>query len=187
MSTARAADAQAARLHEFLEVSRGMRPALRSVALRIVRNEEDAADVVQDSYLSAWTALPGFRGDSRLSTWLHTIVVNRALTVLASRRRHHHEVLLDDHSNAAVDLHADSDPASAAISAAMRDALRGVVDRLPETSREVIILRELHGLSHEEIARSVGISVTASKVRLHRARLRLRALLADQKDLAIAV
>jgi RNA polymerase sigma-70 factor (ECF subfamily) len=176
-STATCPDA--AQQRAFLDLAADMRPALCSVALRIVKDEEDADDVVQDSYLRAWRALPGFRGDSLLSTWLHSIVVNRALTHIASRRRHRHEVLPDDGSHDPVELRVSADPALAAESGADREELVAALGQLPRQSREVIVLREIHGLSHEEIARSVGISVTASKVRLHRARLRLRQVVVE--------
>lgn len=64
---------------EFPATVTTMRPTLSKVALRIVGNEQHAADVVQDSYLRAWRALPGFKGDSKLSTWLHAIVVNTSI------------------------------------------------------------------------------------------------------------
>jgi RNA polymerase sigma-70 factor (ECF subfamily) len=186
MQTTSVTSATSAQEQEFFEVAAGMRPALCSVALRIVKDEEDAADVVQDSYLRAWRALPGFRGDSLLSTWLHSIVVNRALSMLASRRRHRHELLADDGAHDPIELHVATDPALAAEWGATRDALVIALRNLPAQSREVIVLREVHGFSHAEIAMSVGISVTASKVRLHRARLRLRDLVNQDSLLGIA-
>ena len=167
---------------EFLATVTTMRPALSAAARRIVGNEHDAADVVQDSCLRAWRALPGFRGESKLSTWLHAIVVNVALTTLHRRRQHPVDQLSELEQAMLTEAHDLADPALATQHRAVRDEVLHAVKRLPRPLREVVVARELRGLTHHEIAAELGISETASKVRLHRARLQLRARLSDGLD-----
>lgn len=167
---------------EFLATVSMMRPALRAVALRIVGNEEDAADVVQDACLRAWRALPGFRGESKLSTWLHAIVVNVALTLLQQRRQHPvHQLSELDQANLAEPRH-EADPQAAAELDGLYCELLQAVKALPRPLGEVVVARELRGLTHRQIAAELHISEAASKVRLHRARRQLRLLLADHQE-----
>jgi RNA polymerase sigma-70 factor (ECF subfamily) len=163
----------------FLAAVTTSRPALSAVALRIVGNEHDAADVVQDSCLRAWRALPSFRGDSKLSTWLHAIVVNTSLSALQRRRQRgiDDESELDDTTLA--DPHSLTDPHAAAEQTELRQTLLLAMQALSDPLRDVVVRRELRGLSHNEIATELGISETASKVRLHRARGQLRTALGD--------
>lgn len=174
----RSADAVTER--EFLATVTTMRPALAAAALRIVGNEHDAADVVQDSCLRAWRALPGFRGESKLSTWLHAIVVNVALTMLHRRRQHRLDPMTELEAAALADPHALVDPVVAAQHRDLRHELLHAVKRLPTPLREVVVARELRGLTHDEIGKELGISETASKVRLHRARAQLRSQLSER-------
>ncbi len=133
-------------------------------------DEQDAADVVQESYLRAWRALPSFRRDALLSTWLHTIIANTARTW---RRKRHTNGRLDDEADIA-DAHPGADPAWHVDVALDRERLGTALAELPSGLRQVVVLKDVRGLSHREIAESLGISETAAKVRLHRARLRLR-------------
>ena len=163
----------------FLAVVATHRPALSAVALRIVGNEQDAADVVQDSCLRAWRALPGFRGDSKLSTWLHAIVVNTSLSALQRHRQRGTDRLSELDETKLTDPYSLADPHTAAEQAELRQSLLVALRRLPDSLREVVVRRELRGLSHGQIAAELGISETASKVRLHRARTQLRIALCD--------
>jgi RNA polymerase sigma-70 factor (ECF subfamily) len=144
-----------------------------AVARRFVGNEEDAADVVQESYLRAWRALPSFRREAHLSTWLHTIIAN---TARSWRRRRSPTTTLNDDTDLA-DGHLAIDPAWHADAAVDRDELRAALVRLPIAQRRVVILKDVDGLSHHEVAERLGITETAAKVRLHRARRQLRLLL----------
>ena len=163
----------------FLAALITCRPALSAVALRIVGNEQDAADVVQDSYLRAWRALPSFRGDSKLSTWLHTIVVNTSISALQRRRQRGTDYLSELDDAKLADRYSLTDPPTAAEQTELRHTLLHAVQCLPDSLREVVVRRELRGLSHDAIATELGISETASKVRLHRARAKLRTALGD--------
>jgi RNA polymerase sigma-70 factor (ECF subfamily) len=149
-----------------------------TLALRLTAHEEDARDVVQESYLRAWKGLPQFRGDARFSTWMYRITANTAYTVVKRRRRHRAESL-DAMVEDPVELRPGAQPEDAAESAALLDRLAVGLDELPPKLRVLVVLKDIYGLSHEEIAEELGISVPAAKVRLHRGRKRLRDLLYD--------
>lgn len=142
------------------------------LAVRLTGNEEDARDVVQDAYLRAYRSIGRFRGDARFSTWLYRIVANCASTHNTRKGRHRTEVLADD--DAVVDVRPEGDPVQAAEAADLREELDAAVQELPPRLRSVIVLRDVYDLPHEAIAEELGISVSAAKVRLHRARRRLR-------------
>lgn len=142
------------------------------LALRLTGNEEDARDVVQDAYLRAYRSIGRFRGDARFSTWLYRIVANTSSTHLTKRSRHRHDELVDD--TQIVDQRPDIDPVVAAETGELRDELDTAIRDLPPRLRAVVVLRDIYDLSHDAIADELGISVSAAKVRLHRARRRLR-------------
>ena len=142
------------------------------LALRITGNSEDARDVVQEAYLRAYRGIGRFRGDARFSTWLYRIVANCASTQLGRRRRHRHETLGD--SSDVIDDRSDHDPTAWGDVADFRETVDAAIGDLPPRLRAVVVLRDVYDLPHEAIASELGISVTAAKVRLHRARRRLR-------------
>lgn len=160
--------------------------AMLAVARRLVRNEEDARDVVQEAFLHAFRAAGEFRADAKVSTWLHRIVVNAALMRLrsASRRPEGH---LDDllptfdaagaHAAAVVPLPVTTEDAVARED--LRAHVRACVERLPAAYRAVIVLRDFEDLSTAETATALGISENAAKIRLHRARQALATLVRD--------
>ena len=142
------------------------------LALRLTGNEQDARDVVQDAYLRAYKGLSRFRGEARFSTWLYRIVANCASSHTTKKRRHRHDELPDE--ALLTETRPDNDPALRADFVALRDELEAAIQTLPQRLRAVVVLRDGYGLSHEAIAAELGISVSATKVRLHRARRRLR-------------
>lgn len=155
------------------------------MARRIVGNEEDARDVIQDAFLSAFRSIGRFAADSRLSTWLHRIVVNTALMKLRTRRRRPEESIepllpafrADGHH--AERFTAWTEGAEQALSRKeTREAVRRHIDELPESFRTVLLLRDIEGFSTEETARLLETTTNAVKIRLHRARQALRTLLA---------
>lgn len=150
-----------------------------TLALRLTADEEDARDVVQESYLRAWRGLPDFRGDAAFSTWMYRITANTAYSVVKRRRRHRAEPL-DAMLDEPIELHPDLQPEPAAESSALLDRLSVALDQLPAKLRVLVVLKDVYGLSHEEIAEELGISVAAAKVRLHRGRRRLRDLLYEE-------
>jgi RNA polymerase sigma-70 factor, ECF subfamily len=142
-----------------------------TLALRLTGDEDDARDVVQESYLRAYRGLKRFRGDAQFTTWLYRITANCAANQLRRRTRHRHEEL-DEDSGPVMD--ADHDPAALADAADLRARVEGALALLPPRLRAVVVLRDVYDLSHEAIAAELGISESAAKVRLHRARRKLR-------------
>jgi RNA polymerase sigma-70 factor, ECF subfamily len=151
-----------------------------SLALRLVGNAEDAKDVAQDTYLRAFKALSRFRGDANVATWLYRITSNCASTLITRRRKIDHDELTDD--SPVADVRQGNDPAINAETGDLRSQIVEALNELPEKLRAVIVLRDIYDLSHETIAKQLDISETAAKVRLHRARQKLRELLFGDED-----
>src|SRR5574337_582309 len=149
------------------------------IAQHITQNREDAEDVVQDAFLKAYENLEQFQGQSKFYTWLVRIAVNEALMRLR-RRRPERMVSLDEE----VKTEEDSMPREVAdwspnpeqlySQSELRDILSRTVQGLPPTFRTVFVLRDVEGLSTEETAQALDLSVPAVKSRLLRARLQLR-------------
>jgi len=144
-----------------------------TLAYRLMGNEEDARDVVQEAYLRAYRGIERFRGEARVTTWLYRITANCASTQLGSRRRHRHEPL--DVTVEPPDSTPASDPLDRAVAADLRATVEVAIAELPPRLRAVVVLRDVYDLPHEAIAAELGITETAAKVRLHRARRALRA------------
>jgi RNA polymerase sigma-70 factor, ECF subfamily len=151
-----------------------------SLALRLVGNAEDAKDVAQDTYLRAFKALSRFRGDANVATWLYRITSNCASTLITRRRKIDHDELTDD--SPVADVRPGNDPAINAETGDLRAQIVDALGEMPEKLRAVIVLRDIYDLSHEAIAKQLDISETAAKVRLHRARHKLRELLFGDDD-----
>ncbi len=148
-----------------------------TLALRLTANEEDARDVVQETYLRAWKGIGRFRGDAQFTTWLYRITANTASTAVQRRRRLRTERLDDLHD--LEDHRLETRPEEAAESAADLAIVAVALDSLAPKLRAVVVLKDVYGLPHEAIAEELGISVTAAKVRLHRGRKQLREQLDD--------
>ncbi len=143
-----------------------------TLALRLTGNEEDARDVVQEAYFRAFRGLKRFRGDAQFSTWMYRITANCAATHLGKRAKHRHEVL--DETDQLTDLRPAVDPQLQSDATELRGRLTVALEALPPKLRQVVVLRDIYDLPHEAIAAELGISETAAKVRLHRARKKLR-------------
>ena len=143
-----------------------------NVALRMMGNPEEAEDVAQDAFLSAYRAYDRFRGESRASTWLYRVTVNAALMRLRKTKpaRDLTQTGLDDIEVA--DWTAS--PHDEAVNAELREALTGGLKQLEPSLRAAVVLRDVQGLSSTEAAEVLDISVPALKSRLHRARVLLR-------------
>lgn len=155
----------------FAALVREHQDEVYTLARRLVGDPHLASDVAQEALIRAWRALPSFRGDARLSTWLYRITVNTAWTQKKRAGRHQGSPI-DDHHDLVAPVDAEH-PETAGEILELRDRLRAALDRLPDAQREVVVLKDIYGWSHAEIADSMSISVTAAKVRLHRARARL--------------
>jgi RNA polymerase sigma-70 factor (ECF subfamily) len=148
------------------------------LARRMTETDEDAEDVLQEAFVKAFRSLKGFKGRSKFSTWLYRITVNLALMKL--RKRKLDSVSLDTPvSTGEGSVQRDiedtaSDPLKRLIETESKEILDRVIMELPATHRAVFILRHVEGLSTEDTARILGITVPAVKSRLHRTRLALR-------------
>ena len=143
-----------------------------TLAFRLTGNEEDARDVVQEADLRAFRGLRKFRGDARFSTWMHRITANCASTYLTRRTKARHEELTDD--TPVVDERPENDPQGSAETGDLRDQVNLALAELPPRLRAVVVLRDVYDLPHDAIAAELGITEAAAKVRLHRARRKLR-------------
>jgi RNA polymerase sigma-70 factor (ECF subfamily) len=143
-----------------------------TLAFRLTADEEDARDVVQDAYLKAFRGIKHFRGDARFSTWMYRITANCASTLLSRRSRSSHDELSADEPVA--DTRPEVDPEVMAEAGYVRDRMTAALAELPPRLRAVVVLRDIYDLPHEAIAAELGISQEAAKVRLHRARRKLR-------------
>ncbi len=171
LARARAGDTQA-----FSVLAERHQHQMFTLAMRLTGDHDLAADVTQEALLRAWRGIGSFRGDARFSSWLYRITVNVAWTSLNRRRRTRHAPLeLVD--NLAAPPSSFENPELALEAANLRGRLREALLVLPRRSRVVVVLCDIYGWSHSQIADALGISVSASKVRLHRARKRLRVLL----------
>lgn len=167
------------------------RDAVFGLALRMTRSEADAAEIAQETFLSAYQHLREFRGEAAFGSWVHRIAANQALM----RLRHQKVVdaaeqdlmgpdfnergTLLDYPNGEWGRRADEKALETELGVAIQQA----TDRLPEGYREVFLLKDVDGLSYEEIGQLTGLTVPAVKSRLHRARLALReAIEAFYKD-----
>jgi RNA polymerase sigma-70 factor (ECF subfamily) len=157
---------------------------LLAVARRFLRSDDDARDAVQDAFLAAFRNIRHFEGQSRLSTWLHRIVVNAALMKLRTRRRKPETPIEELLPGFLEDGHmthparpwrkGGADPAELN---ELRDLVLEKIRELPEGYRNVLVLRDIEDLDTEETAQLMGLSTGAVKTRLHRARQALRTLL----------
>ncbi len=171
ISRAKAGDAEA-----FGELVWRYRDTVYTLAVRLV-GPDLAADVAQEALIRAWRAMPRFRGEAALGTWLHRITVNTAWTMRKRAARHETQQLDESAFDGAID-HATS-PEKAGEMIEVRAGLRAAIEQLSPGQRAVLVLRDVYGWSHAEVARELGITHTTAKVRLHRARKRVRVLLEE--------
>jgi RNA polymerase sigma-70 factor, ECF subfamily len=156
---------------------------LYALALRVTRDPDLAADAVQEAFASALQRAGDFRGESSPATWLHRIVYNKSIDLLRQRGRE--TALPDGEDGAAEDDRLIQTPAwsrppdEILLSEETRAALESALEKLTPLQRAVFALREMEGMSTEETAGALGLEAGTVRVHLHRARLRLRALLGE--------
>jgi RNA polymerase sigma-70 factor (ECF subfamily) len=155
-----------------------------AVARRLLRNEEDAIDAVQEAFISAFRKIDTFQGSSKLATWMHRIVVNASLMrlrKLKSQREHPIDELLPKFKDDGHAVHPARPWKDSAVAQAEREEtkvwIRNQIDELPDTYRSVLLLRDIEGMDTEETAGVLGVNTNVVKTRLHRARQALRTLL----------
>lgn len=154
-----------------------------ALAYRLVRDRDEAADVTQEVFVRVMRSVVGFRGESAFGTWLHRVTVNTSLTALRKRSRRalpgREAFGMPGESSAHAVVDTDAGPEERAERAELLARAEAAVAALPESSRTIVVLRDVEGLSTAEVAAATGLSETAVKVRLFRARERLRASLTD--------
>jgi RNA polymerase sigma-70 factor (ECF subfamily) len=172
----------------FDEIVIRYRDRIFSIAIGLLRNRADAEEITQDALVRAYRGLARFRGDSSLATWMHRITVNLARNRYwyFFRRRRQNSLPLEhafggDDGGSLADVIAadDPDPSQLAIRGEFAEHIGAAMDRLDAPQREILTLRNLRGLSYEEIADELGINVGTVKSRIARARDTLRALIAE--------
>jgi RNA polymerase sigma-70 factor (ECF subfamily) len=156
-----------------------------NLALKLLGDEQEAEDVLQETFLSAFKAIDRFEGRSQLSTWLYRIAYNASLMRLRKRDKMT-TFSLDEPLSASAEEHLSRPlvdwsmmPDDQLLSAEAQQEMDRAIAELPETLRSAFVLRDIQGLSGQETAEVLGITVQAVKNRLHRARLRLRERLSD--------
>jgi len=160
-----------------------------ATARRLLESEHDAQDAVQQAFISVFKAIPGFNAEARLSTWLHKIVVNAALSQLRSRHRRGPELRLEDlrvecdglYERAGGSSWASYGSEDAMAGQETRQMVRTCIDQLPESYRSVLFLRDIQELDTAEVAERLAISLNATKIRLHRARQVLKCLVEQEQ------
>lgn len=152
-----------------------------NLALRMTGDPEDAADMAQEAFIKAYNSLSGYRGDSKFSVWLYRIVSNVCLDFLRAKKRRQTvslSVTDDDGEESELDVADDSQSPETLFERSMtRDAVRRGLASLTPEYRQILILRELQGMSYDEIASVLGLESGTVKSRIFRARKKLCAFL----------
>ena len=161
--------------------------AVYAIAQRMTGNAEDAADMTQETFIKAYNSLSSFRGDSKFSVWLYRIANNVCLDFLRSRSRKPTVSLStedDDGEETQLDIADESQSPELLLENALtRDAVRRGLDSLPPDYRQILLLREIQGLSYEEIAAALGLESGTVKSRIFRARKRLCTFLIEDGNI----
>ena len=159
-----------------------------NIALRMTGNSEDAADMTQEAFIKAYNSLQSFRGDSKFSVWLYRIVSNVCLDFLRSKNRRPTVSLSvedDNGEDTQLDVADESQSPELLLDRKLtRESVRRGLDSLPPDYRQILLLREIQGLSYDEIAQALSLEVGTVKSRIFRARKRLCAFLIDDGNIS---
>ena len=161
----------------FEELVRRHQELVFSLAYKLTGNRELANDVAQEAFIRAWKAIQKFRGDSTFSTWIYRITVNTAWTLRKKAKKHYSLNIEETQEPVVIDE--KKDPEFLAINSDLSAVLKKALDQIPVEQRIIVELKNIEGRSHKEIAEYLDISVTAAKVRLHRAHQKLRLILEE--------
>lgn len=166
----------------FEEIQKKYEAKIFNLILRMVNDPEDAADLTLETFFNAWRAWDRFRGEAKISTWLHQIAINNCKNHFKKRDRQR------EHEPVSLDEGIDTDggevgrevadwrgaPEKNLMESELRAQIQRAVNALPPAYKEVLVLCEMEGLSYEEIAAITGLTIPAVKTRLHRARQMMR-------------
>lgn len=163
----------------FAELIRRHETKIYSLAYNYMRNSEDAEDTLQETFLKAYISLPSFREEAKFATWLYRICVNICYSKIRKKKI---EVVLSLDSSVETpeeEVHREildwsKNPESQLLAEEMREVLNKAIEKLPKEYKEVFILRDIEGLSNQEVSEILGESIAAVKSRIHRARLFIR-------------
>ena len=158
-----------------------------NLALRMTGSAQDAEDMAQEAFLKAYSSLAGFRGESKFSVWLYRIVSNVCLDFLHKKGKRQTVSLSaedDDGEDVVLDVPDTAQSPEALLEKKLtRDAVRRGLASLPEDARQILLLREIQGLSYEEIGETLGLEAGTVKSRIFRARKKLCAFLLDDGNI----
>jgi RNA polymerase sigma-70 factor, ECF subfamily len=170
--------AQAGDTRGFDELVRRYQDKVYRLCFKILRHEDDAAEALQDAFLSAFRGLKNFKAESTFSTWLYRVATNASLMKYRKRRDGHVSLEQSQSSNEDSETMQLPDwtqqPVQDLLDSETRQVMSEGIQRLPEELRTVFVLRDVEGLSNAEVADVLELSVAAVKSRLHRARRSLR-------------
>jgi RNA polymerase sigma-70 factor (ECF subfamily) len=171
-------------MRDFDSVYREFQPKIERYLSRLC-GEADAQDLTQAVFLKVSLSLEGFRGESSLATWIYRVATNTAYDhILSSRAKQRKIELFFDDLDSTDDIsESPSGTDEEHILKEMNECIRGIIDQLPENYRSVLLLSEFEGFTNPEIADMLGLSIDTIKIRLHRARTRLRKAMECQCDL----
>ena len=164
---------------EFAQIAEQHAGFVYNVAYRMMGNQYDAEEVAQDAFVSAYRARDRFRGDAQPTTWLYRITVNAALMRLRKEKRHREMTVGEDAQPDVPTSDWTQSPVASAMNAELGVRIQSAISDLPEDLQTAVVLRDVQGLSNEEAAEVLEISVSALKARLHRGRVQLRESLAE--------
>ena len=170
--------AQGGENRAFDELVRRYQDKVYRLCYKILRHEDDAAEALQDAFLSAYRGLKNFKAESTFSTWLYRVATNASLMKYRKRRDKH--VSLDQSQSQEDEAEPlqlpdwSAQPPEELLTAEMREVMAESIERLPEELRKVFVLRDIRELSNDEVSKELNLSVAAVKSRLHRARIALR-------------
>lgn len=184
VSAAKAGDQQA-----FEQLVQDNQNRIYSLAVRLAGDREEAFDLAQEAFVKAWQGLPAFQGESSFATWIYRLATNVCIDYLRKQKRRRQvesEVSLDDEELSWTEP-ADwsQDPHRQLERSEQGRALARGLEALPEQQRQILVLRELSGLSYQEIAEKLNLDLGTVKSRIARARMALRKILAEDGNFSV--
>lgn len=154
------------------------------LALRMCSSADEAEDIAQEAFLAAWRGLPSFRGEAGFATWLYRLTSNAAIDYLRRQKKQRGDMSLDDEELGLDAVDSGPSPQETAEGSELRSAVAAGLNQLSEGHRQVLVLREIQGLSYEEIASVLELDIGTVKSRISRARSSLRKILLENGNLS---